>query len=241
MKLFQLVSMIALLGAETATAGTYTPPKGCTAFLTTQQRSCRVSHYWTCKGDPEGMRWILTIDADGPVFVQQLDDEFRWIQSKGLRDGTQHYLIDGAPDANSFTELLDYKRDTYDFSQSVIPVQGDPYRIRVTGVDRLTGKQVSIDGETLLVTDFNSHETGDGHQYAMQGNQYISTKWRLFFGGRETETVDGQSHSYDDTPVLFIEPGEAGFLSDQPEYGCEAMMSELTAPLATELEMKNEL
>ncbi len=242
MKLFQLVSMIALLGAEAATAGTYTPPKGCTPFLTMQMRSCTVEHYWTCEGDEKGMRWLLEIDEKGPVYLQQVDDEFRWMQSENLRSGTTSRINDGAPDSNSFTELLDYKRDTYDFSQTIYPVGRKSFQERITGVDHLTGKQVTIDGETLLVTEYSSQSVAsNGYSATNAGTQYISTKWRLFFSGQETETVDGETRSYDDTPVLFIEPGEAGFMSDQPEYGCEAMMSELTGPMASELEIKDEL
>ena len=226
MKLFAVASTLVLLAVDAANAGTFTPPKGCTAFLTTQMRSCRVEHYWTCKGDAPGMRWIMVIGTEGPTYLQQVDNEFQWVQSESLRSGTKRRLNKGAPDPNSFTELLETNRDTYDFSQTVYPNGRPQYQVTVTGIDRLNGKQVSIDGEPLLVTEFSSHlRTSGGYESTTQGNQFISPKWRLFFGGQETETVDGKSQSYDDTPVLFIEPGEAGFLSDQPEYGCEAMMS----------------
>ena len=62
-------------------AGTFVPPKGCTAYLTVQMKSCEVSHYWTCEGDPEGNHWIMSIDDEGPTFLQYLDREFRWLQS----------------------------------------------------------------------------------------------------------------------------------------------------------------
>jgi hypothetical protein len=235
--------MACLLLAAPAGAGTISLPKGCTAYLTVQQRSCRVAHHWTCAGEPAGNKWILSITEDGPAFLQQLDNEFRWLQSESLRSGTTRRLISGGPDDNSLTGLLETGRDSYDFSQRVVPRRGGAFDVRVTGVDTVSGKTVTIDGEELLVTAFNSRVRGESSGFDLEtvGRQYVSKRWRLFFGGQETETIDGTEHSYDDTPVKFIEPGEPGFLTDKPQYGCEMMMSGLELPLAAEQEMNNGL
>lgn len=232
---FLLLAALAL-SPIASSAGTFTPPKGCTAYLTVQMKSCEVSHYWTCKKDPKGHHWVLSMLDDGPSFLQYLDSEFRWLQSFPQRSSISRKLITTEADANSLTELLDTRRDDFDFKQSVLQ-DGTQIAIEhITGFDRLNGTRVTIDGEPLLVTEFEIDVVSDSGLSAVHttGNQFVSERFRLFFQGRESETSDGETVHYDDTPVLFIEPGEAGFLSDRPEYGCEAMMSALPADRAAD-------
>lgn len=220
-----------ILAPIASNAGTFTPPKGCTAYLTVQMKSCEVSHYWTCEKDPKGNHWALSIDGEGPSFLQLLDYEFRWLQSFPQNSSITRQLIETEADANSLTELLQTRRDDFDFKQSVRRDGKEIAVERITGFDRLNGTRVTIDGETLLVTEFEIEVSSNAGGTPVQttGNQFVSERFRLFFQGRETETSNGRSFHYDDTPVLFIEPGEAGFLADRPEYGCDAMMSQLSS------------
>jgi len=210
-------------------AGTFVPPKGCTAYLTVQMKSCEVSHYWTCAADPEGNHWVMSIDGEGPSYLQYLDREFRWLQSFPQRTDISRALITTEADANSLTELLETRRDDFDFTQSVSQNGTQIAVENITGYDRLNGARVTIDGEPLLVTEFEIHVQSDTGREAVHttGNQFVSERFRLFFQGHEVETSGGEVFEYDDTPVLFIEPGEAGFLVDRPEFGCDAMMSAL--------------
>lgn len=228
MKIFTLMAALAFTPIASS-AGTFTPPKGCTAYLTVQMKSCEVAHYWTCAGDPEGNHWTLSIRDEGPVYMQYLDREFRWLQS--FPQGSSNIsraLIEPEADANSLTELLENRRDDFDFEQFVLRGGKQIAMERITGFDRLNGTRVTIDGEPLLVTEFEIVVQSNDGSAAVHtaGNQFVSERFRLFFQGSEIETSAGVSTQYDDTPVLFIEPGEAGFLSDRPEYGCDAMMSE---------------
>lgn len=213
-------------------AGTFTPPKGCTAYLTVQMKSCEVSHHWKCEGDAEGNRWAMTIDDKGSVYLQHLDNEFRWLQSFPQRSTISRELIVPEVDANSFTELLETRRDNFDFRQRVLNGGKEIAIEHITGYDSLNGTRVTIDGEPLLVTEFEFRSTSDSGTATVHtsGNQYISERFRLFFQGRETEVIGLDTYQYDDTPVLFIEPGEAGFLADKPEFGCDQMMSEVEFP-----------
>lgn len=228
MKIIKLFAVL-LLAPITAHAGTFVPPKGCTAYLTVQMKSCEVSHHWTCVGEPAGNHWIMSIDGEGPAHLQLLDREFRWLQSYPQRVDVTRALITKEADANSLTELLETRRDDFDFSQSVSQNGKQIAVERITGYDRLNGTRVKIDGEPLLVTEFEIHissSAGDAVVHTT-GNQFVSERFRLFFQGHEVETSGGAVFEYDDTPVLFIEPGEAGFLADQPEFGCDAMMSSI--------------
>lgn len=229
MKILPLIAGLALSPLITH-AGTFTAPKGCTAYLTVQMKSCEVTHHWTCENDPEGDHWIMSMDNEGPAFLQYLDREFRWLQSYPQRNNISRKLITTEADANSLTELLETQRDDFDFTQAVSD-RGTQFAIeRITGYDSLTGDRVTIDGEPLLVTKFEIHVNSNtgGEPVHTTGNQYVSERFRLFFQGHEIEKSGSDMFEYDDTPVLFIEPGEAGFLSDQPEFGCDAMMSALT-------------
>jgi len=243
MRLFPAIIAMLVSTPFAGNAGSFTPPKGCTAFLTVQMKSCSVEHHWTCEGDPAGVQWVLSIDGDGPSYLQQIDEEFRWLQSFPQRSDVSRVLIQPEPDANSMTELLEQRRDDFDFKQSVMR-GGKPYAVEhVTGYDRLNGTRVMIDGEKLLVTEFMIEVSSsvDGSVVRTTGNQFVSARFRLFFQGRETEISDGVTYNYDDTPVLFIEPGEAGFMADKPEFGCDEMMSRLEMPMAIEKEIQDEL
>ncbi len=229
MKLLYVIAALLLFGPAPVSAGTFSPPKGCTAFLTVQMKSCRVTHHWRCADAPQGEHWIMSIDADGPAYHQHLDHDFRWLESIGMRSGHRRQLITPEADASSLTELLENHRDDFNFEQSVM--RGDrviAYE-HISGYDRLTGSTATIDGETLLVTEFKIEvRSNSANVVRITGNQYVSERFRLFFQGRETEVSERGTYHYNDTPVLFIEPGEPGFLADKPEYGCNQMMTSLS-------------
>ena len=243
MKIFFSLSMAFLFAALSVNAGTFIPPKGCTAFLTVQMKSCRVEHHWTCEGDAEGTQWIMMLGNQGPTFLQQVDREFRWLQSFPQRSDISRALIVPEKDPNSLTELLATRNDDFDFQQTVFSGGVAVAVDHVTGFDRLNGTRVTIDGEPLLVTEFKTEisSSAGGETIYSTGNQYVSERFRSFFQGRETEIVGSQSRDFDDSPILFIEPGEAGFLADQPEFGCDEMMSRLDMPLADNTEKSDDL
>lgn len=216
--------------AQSPTARQFQVPDGCTAFLTVQSRSCLVAHHWRCDADPAGSHWRVTLDQDGAFYLNYTDDEFRWLRSFDLRDGSRDILIEPEDDPASMSELLETGRDTMVFSvreeSSVGTFQRD-----YTGYDSLTGQYFTIDGHELEMTEFAYQwETGGGPR-STEGNQFISREWGLFFGGLETVTLPaGDSIEGNYSPVEFAEPGEDGFLALQPQYDCGDIMSALPAP-----------
>jgi len=207
-------------------AGTVTPPPGCTAFLTVQSRNCVVSHMWTCEGDPEGTHWRLSMDGEGPFALSFTDSEFRWLLSYDLRGGAQTILIEPEEDPASITELFETGSDSMVFSTIYENAAGLRIRRDYTGFDRLTGEVAQIDGRTLNRTEFSyEYDLGDGSR-RVEGTQYVQENWRMFFGGLEvTELPNGERFESDNSPMEFAEPGERGFLTDQPLYDCGDMMS----------------
>ena len=91
-----------LLAAGTAQAGTFSPPKGCSAYLTVQSANCQVEHHWTCKGDPAGDKWHGEIDQNGQlVYMGLVNDEAQWVDSYYVQAGEREQLVEGAPDPAS--------------------------------------------------------------------------------------------------------------------------------------------
>ncbi|PIE16167.1 MAG: hypothetical protein CSA68_04005 [Rhodobacterales bacterium] len=229
---YPLRLIIAVLGLAgtlgPAQADLFTPPKGCTAFLTVQSKSCEVIHHWTCNNAPEGDIWLVSVGRHGPNAVQHMDSEFRWLDSYSLQSNNSTRLITPDPDPNSLSELLASGHDTFDFSQANYENGRKTGIEHIRGHDRLIGTKVKIDGEPLLVTEFEiAITTDDGSIIRTTGNQYISERFRLFFQGRETENADGDIYQYDNSPVRFIEPGEPDFLDNTPQYGCNQIMTGL--------------
>ena len=199
--MIRAVAVFVLLVPGTGLAGTFVPPKGCTGFLTVQSRGCRVSNHY---------------------FASRIDGEGQWAETLDLVRGTRQTLAPAPRDPASFTELLG-GMDTYDFALET----DDGSASKVRGFDRLTGKTVVIDGVTLSETAFEYTETDLNSNLTRRsrGNEYISPTWRLFFSG-PSEWDDGNGFvPVDVSPVQFVLPGENGFFSTEPLFGCDAVLS----------------
>lgn len=193
-------------------------PLGCEAFLTVQSRSCLVSHYWTCEATP-GDRWRIDYVAEGPAFLSVIDNDAQWLESGDPADARRTVTILPADDPGSVTELLDTGVDSYDFVQRRPSGQIE----RIVGFDRITGDPVVIDGEELFPTEFNAtfRDVNGRVLLDVKGQEFVSARFRRFFGGITVSDDDGVITQRDRTPVEFIEPGEPGFLSTLPQYDCD--------------------
>ncbi|ARU02646.1 hypothetical protein [Yoonia vestfoldensis] len=215
-----LLTLIALLlAAPVAAQQSFAPPQGCTGKLTVQHRNCVLVNVWTCAADPAGHQWLALIGQNGLFSVQRVDDQFQWLESYKL-NGTEILQLP-APDPASLDELFATQLDTWDFT-----LDTDAGTERHVGFDMLTGETIVIDGETLLVTEFQGRTTdADGNEiYAGSGRQYVSENHRLFFLGEGWEDAT-PDQIMDSSPVEFIYPGEAGFFADQPRYECNVIES----------------
>ena len=215
---------LALLIAAPAGAGTFTPPEGCTAFLTVQARQCRVSNYYKCSGDAPGDQWRQDFDQEGVFFKSRIDSETQWIESFDLNPEVRQSLDPGAEDPASFTDLTSIGRD--DFAFGLTKETGEQTRVR--GFDKLTGKSVIIDSVPLKQTEFEFTETDMAGNILRQsrGNEYISPEYRMFFSG-PSEWNDGTGYvPIDGSPVQFILPGEPKFGTTEPIFDCDAILSQ---------------
>jgi hypothetical protein len=206
------------LGAAAA-AQDFTPPAGCEGTLTVQMRGCMVTNHFVCEADADGVRRHITFREQGASGASVVDDEYQWLESYGIE--RREMLGEEVPDPASLTELFETGTDTFDFP--LVDGSGEEeVEYRVIGVDELQGEQVEIDGEPLERTRFRMKRLGpDGEEvYSVEGEQFVSRDRRLFFAGTETLEIGGQVIEGDNTPVRFIEEGEAGFMTQQPLYEC---------------------
>jgi hypothetical protein len=217
-----LIFFLIVSGAVPATAGSFTPPAGCTGWLTVQARACRVSNYYTCTQDAAGDQWRTDFGQEGLFFASRVDAEGQWVESLDMNPLVRQSLDAGAEDPASFTDLLG-GLDTFAFS--LTRDNGEASRVR--GFDRLTGKSVQIDGVTLSQTEFEYTETDPSGNLLRRsrGVEYIHPTWRVFFAG-PSEWDNGNGYvPIDGSPVQFIFPEEPGFFSTQPLFECDAVLS----------------
>jgi len=218
------LALMILLGLPgVAAASSFVPPQGCVGHLTAQTRDCRVSHYYRCAQDAAGEQWRADLDASGAYFLSRTDYEGRWLESIDLSRQSRQVLGANAADPASFSTLLASGEDHYDFT-----LEGDEGVTRVVGFDRLTGNTRVIDGVALQETTFEYQELDADGQVLRRarGLEYVHPEWRLYLAGpSQWEGGDGEWLSYDMSPLAFMMPGERGFMSKNPIFECDAVLS----------------
>lgn len=193
-------------------------PAGCEAFVTVQRANCRVTHHFTCEADPAGWQRFAWFDGDGLTLAGVQDGEAQLLKANYLVHDRAERLLPGSADPTSMTELLATGRDRYDFRTESAEVG----QTRYVGEDRLTGEWVMIDGVTLERTAFAyvAYDALGREAWRQEGSQLASREWRMLFQDRDTTRQDGELSTLVNPPVEFAGPGEEGFLSLVPRFGC---------------------
>ncbi len=226
------VGVATALAAAPVVAQEFSLPSGCEAYVTAQMRNCEVQHFFRCEGDAEGIQHRASFDETGMIYLNAINSEAEWVESFSPVSGVEESLVPGAADPASLTDLINDGVDSFDF-KITSPQNGET---RFVGFDMLTGQTVTIDGVTLDVTEYDITAYGeDGSmRWHGSGNEYISREWRRFLAGRSVyNTADGETLDTDEGPVEFAFPGETGFLTVNPKYGCGAILSRAPARLET--------
>jgi len=221
--MMKTIFTLALLTASPLAAQEFSLPQGCEGYLTIQSQSCSVSHYFTCENDTNGEQRRATMDEEGLSYVGRISSEAEWLESFHLRSGHTERMSPASADPMSMTELLARDIDTWDFITESREIGNSQY----VGYDRLTGETIVIDGVTLLRTQYElTAYDGDGvEMWKSEGAEFVSPEWRMFIGGQSSYITSDDRFDSDDTPVEFITPGEPGYLSVNPKFGCGVEMS----------------
>ncbi len=229
MRLFGISLGIMMGLASPAATQSFDVPAGCQGFLTVQQQVCRVKHYFTCEGDPEGHRHIHTHTADGLIQHMVIDSHFNWV----LVDFVGHARRFEVPNnvvGNDSLSIL--QRDgIYRFDDPLYDVMGDQrHAVRWIGANELTGQSRIIDGVQMLeVTHLSDFYDASGAIYAhYDAVQLLWPEYGLFLSWSWVD--QGSGEMLFDRPIDLIFPGEPGFDQATPRYGCDALMSGLDQP-----------
>ena len=209
-------------------AQTFSLPAGCTAYLTVQSKECNVSHHFTCENYPAGVQGRIDLDNMGATYIGTIDAETQWLNSYSPDVGSTETLEPGAANPASFTDLTSTGRNDFDFSTR----NDQTGLVRFVGNDTLTGNSVTIDGVTLEETAFQIVASAeDGTElWRITGHEFISRDWRMFLSGTNETVAPGGSFKSDGSPMEFIFPGEPGFLSPNPKFGCGVVTSQADQP-----------
>ncbi|MGB3313318.1 MAG: hypothetical protein WBB85_02805 [Albidovulum sp.] len=224
-RILGLGALALFLALPADAGGKFAAPQGCEVYATVQMRDCQVSHHYRCTADAPGDQWAVYLDGDGPFYMSRIDSETRWMQSHDLISGENDRLADEV-DPASFTTLITTGRDDFDFHTT--NDAGEEHRH--SGNDILTGETVVIDGVRLERTKFDlTTRDRDGNVlWSRKGQQLVHRGWRIFFADREHfENSFGDEADVINTPVDFAFPGDKGFLTTEPIYDCDMMMTEL--------------
>jgi len=218
----------AVLTASPLAAQQFSLPQGCEGYLTIQTTSCSVSHYFRCDVDTNGEQRRATMDEEGLSYVGRINRNAEWLESFHLRAAYTERLMSSV-DPMSMTELLANSVDTWDFTTESREIGDSQY----VGFDSLTGETVEIDGVTLLRTEYalTAYDAAGTEMWRSEGSEFVSRDWRMFIGGTSSYITSDDRFDSDDTPVEFIFPGEAGYLSVNPKFGCGVEMSAVDAPI----------
>lgn len=216
-------AIILLAGPVAAQSDVFSLPAGCTAYVTVQGSACEVEHLFTCANDPDGMQRRVSLNEDGLKFAGMINAQTEWIESYYLGSGLEERLEDNPVDRANLDELLRTGRDSYDFKT----LSDEVGETRYVGFDTLTGNVVEIDGVMLQETtyDITAYAADGSFAWSAKGNEFVNADWRRFLSGTGTVTTLTDTFEKDDRPAAFVFPGEPGFLSPRPMYGCGAMLS----------------
>ena len=217
------LAALAIMLAPPVSAQKFSLLAGCEAYLTVQNSDCVVSHYFRCAEDLAGEQNHVSFPENNTIYMGTIDQEAQWIFSHHIADEITETLELTPFDRASFSDLMAMGVDDFDF-RTMSPEVGVT---RYVGRDTLTGNQVVIDGVTLDETlyDLTAYLEDGSQTWQSQGHEFISRDRRMFLSGKGSITTLSDTFETDGTPVQFITPGEPGFLSIKPEFGCGVLMS----------------
>jgi len=213
-----------LIGLSPALAGEFVPPNGCEGKLTVQFKGCLMLNVWTCEADADGEQWLALFNEAGIRRLRKIDSEFQWLETYDLATGLLEKIVQPAPDPENLTELFRDQTDTYDFTITQSGPTAGPDE-RIVGFDKLTGEKTTIDGETLLNSEY-AYEVLDPEGAVVsqhRGRQFVHPDYRIFLFG-ESLNPDGGVQS-NNRPMSFAKPGDTDFFPDLPAFECGAVLS----------------
>ena len=205
------LAALALMLVSPISAQAFSLLAGYEAYVTVQNSDRVVSHYFQCAEDLADAKNCVSFSENDHIYKGTIGDEPQWIFSHHIADEITETREPRPFDRASFSGLIVMGVNDFYFRT----MSSEVGVTRYVGRDTLMGNQVVIDGVTVDETQ----------TWQSQGYEFISRNWRIFLSGKGSITTLNDTFETDGTPVQFITPGEPGFLSIKPEFGCGVQMS----------------
>jgi len=176
---------------------------------------------------------LLPVGVSAQTFTLPAGCEaFVTVQSKDC-NVSHHFICEGDPDGHQRRADLDENELVYVGRIDSEAQWIESFHLRSGHSERLGAASdpasftVVIDGVTLMRTEYEIvAEDGAGNEiWRATGREFASRDWRMFLSGESSYVTTNDTFETDGSPMEFIFPGETGFLSVNPKYGCGEMMS----------------
>lgn len=194
-------------------------PETCAPRLTVQAVDCTVTHYATCETDGGGGVMQVRFNGAGVRETQILDADNHPLR---IFSGAVDLAFDQTTPADrmSSSVLLSEGADGYAFTMS--SARGPIRRMTFFGNDELIAEPFSANGFSFQKLRGRYvrtlHLNGGTVTIAVEAEQYVAETFGFFVPIKETQTQMSRKVMSDQTPVDFLKPGDAGFLSARPLY-----------------------
>ena len=209
-------AMILALLAAPAMAQDYVPPAGCEAILTVQGQSCTARHVMRCADNPGGFT-VAVVGAPGIVAFTVFDGGSMATRSEDRETG-EVFSANPVADPLDVIAAVQTGADSFDMT---VTRDSDGLQYRHVGEFHRDGDPVLIGGRQLWPlagTRTISNPAGD-QSVTMHNTMLFDPALRITFGA-QAHRADTGVLTQDWTPVTFALPGEPGFLTMEPAYGC---------------------
>jgi len=221
--------LLAMLAAGPAMARQVVFLRGCTPTVTVQAADCSVLAAARC-GEGEDMILRLQVYDEGGlanVEEQTLDWSLLFTASPG--EGFGIFVDEGEHDELSWDSPRRYGEDYFNYHVVfAVPGMGE-FDTNLTGILIEQGEAVEIDGHALDLYRFRFAATlGDVGTLEVDQSAYGSAEFGFFLNGKGVQRFAGEETELGSTPMVFFEPGEAGFTSADPKFNCG--VTEISAP-----------
>ncbi len=197
----------------------------CRPFVTVQCEGCEVETHARC---PNGDTFWREDSSDGiPVFARSKPDGGVVFDHDAQGDGVLRVLE--SRDSQSMRELLETGLDSFDMTVEFRLLFPFPQQSLFRGWFRLDDEEVVIDGRKLRTAVSEQWlEIGSGDQMALgTGMYHLDDKLGLLLEGPFEVSFAGAKVAMGSLPASFIFPGEPGFASEVPAFGCGPALSSL--------------
>ena len=222
--------LIGALAAGPALARDVAFPKECTPFLTVQSADCSVLAAARCSGAAGDILRLQVYEESGLVNVEEQTLDWSLLFTASPTEGVGIFVDDGPHDELSRDSVERYGEDYFNYSVVfAVPGMGE-FETNLTGILISEDEVVEIDGHEFDLYRFRFAATlGENGTLEVDQSAFGNAEFGVLINGEGVQRFAGAETPIDSSPMVFFEPGEAGFESADPKFNCGA--TDISAPV----------